>query len=485
LLNQGIGLLLAFGFQAFISRTCGAAALGAITLFLSWLGILSVLTVPGLEGALVYFLPRFEHDLDARRYVIQRSLVLAGAASFAVAAMFAVSGLRPLAWIGLPAAPRAAFCVCILSISAARLLDAVLLGLKDAPALGYFNNVRTVARFVFCLPVLFYPGARWSILFYAITCECTLTLLLRYFSIKRRYPGLLSLRPAVAPAQAVKKLFGAAIILPMLGICAIDTVYPLLDKAVLGVMVPLALVGIYRISDAVAGLNTMFVSPFLAFWPFISQLHGQRRLDELRKVYRSVTLLIIALMIPFTLALIEFSPSILSLFGRMFATQGRTIFRVLAFGTAIDAIAGPANAVLKLTGHIRLSFLINTALLVVYLGLTIVLAKHFGILGAAMAKTVVTVVGNTSSVIANRMLLRVFPYTSKHAWLLLGGVAVLCSRWALFPISAGLRGQALAGFIQAAVFSGFALVILRRQIPPLLLNIRLSLQAGSGAHAIN
>jgi O-antigen/teichoic acid export membrane protein len=467
-LNQGIGLLLAFGIQAFISRTCGADALGAVTLFLSWLGILSVITVPGLEGTLVYFLPRFEHDLASRRHVIQRFLGLTGAVSFAVATVVAVSGGRLLALIGLPATARAALCLCILVFSTGKLLDAVLLGLKDAPALGYFNNVRTVARFVFCLPVLLFPGARWSILFYAIVLECTLSLLLRYISIRRRYPGLLILKPAAAPTLARQNKIGGAIILPMLGISAIDTVYPLLDKAVLGMMVPLTLVGIYRIADAVAALNSMFVSPFIAFWPYISQLHEQKRLDELRESYRSVTLLIIALMVPFTLALVELSPSILSLFGRLFASQGRTIFMVLAFGTAIDAIAGPAGAVLKLTGHARLSFCINTGLLVLYLWLTVALAKNYGILGAAIAKMVVTVVGNVSNVIANRILLHVFPYTWKHAGMLLAGIAILCSRWALFPSAAGLGGQALAGFIQAATFISVTLVLLRREIVPQL-----------------
>lgn len=475
-LNQGIGLLLAFGFQAFISRTCGAAALGAITLFLSWVGILSVLTVPGLDGTLVYFLPRLEHDLAARRYVIQSSLALAGAASFATAAVFAVCGLRLLAWIGLPATARAAFCLCILVFSAGKLLDAILLGLKDAPAIGFFNNVRTIARFVFCLPVLRYPGALWSILFYAVALECALALVLRYLSIQKRYPGLLSLRPAAAPAHAARNDFGAAIILPMLGISAIDTVYPLLDKAVLGTMVSLALLGVYRISDSVAALNTMFVSPFIAFWPHISQLHGQKRLPELRESYRSVTLVIIALMVPFTLALVELSPFVLSLFGRLFAAQGRTIFLVLALGSAIDAIAGPAGAVLKLTGHSRLSLAINTAWLVLYFGLTVFLARRYGILGAAIAKTAVTVMGNSANVIANGTLLKVFPYTWKHAWLLMAGAVVLGARWALFPSCAGVGGQALAGFIQAAAFSGFALFLLRRQIAPLLLNIRLWLQ---------
>jgi O-antigen/teichoic acid export membrane protein len=255
----------------------------------------------------------------------------------------------------------------------------------------------------------------------------------------------------------------------MLGISIIDTVYPLLDKAVLGVMVPLALVGIYRIGDVVAGINSMFVSPFIAFWPYISQLHGQKRLEDLRDAYRTITLFIIALMIPFSLLLVELSPMVLSIFGPAFASQGRNIFLVLAFGTAVDAIAGPAGAVLKLTGHAQLSLTINTIWLLLYLGLTVLLVRHYGILGAAMAKMISTVFGNLANLAANRFLLGVFPYTAKHAWLLSAALVILVTRWFLFPAHPGVRGQFIAGFAEAAVFSAFSAFLLKDQIRRILI----------------
>jgi O-antigen/teichoic acid export membrane protein len=173
-------------------------------------------------------------------------------------------------------------------------------------------------------------------------------------------------------------------------------------------------------------------------------------------------------MLPFSLLLVELSPTILSFFGPTFVGQGKSIFLVLAFGTAIDAIAGPAGAVLKLTGHSRLSFSINTVWLVVYLGLTIALTRRYGILGAAIAKTTSTVLGNLVNVIANRLLLNVLPYTLRHAWLLIAGAAILAARWLMFPGVSSTAGQALAGMIQAAAFSVFAFFVLRRQIAGIL-----------------
>lgn len=476
--NQCIGVLLAFGFQAFLSRACGADALGAVTLFTSWLGILSVLTVPGLEGSVIYLLPRLEGDALASRRTLRQCIRVVGAASIAVAAIVALAGPRFFSRVGLPDQARAAFCIALIAFSGGKLLDAVFLGFKDAPAQGFFNNIRTIARLLFCLPVLLYP-ARWTILFCAIASECVLVLVLRYLWLRRRYPALTGITSIPCQPDESSRRPLAAIALPMLGISVIETVYPLLDKAVLGLMVPLALIGIYRIGDAVAGINSMFVSPFVAFWPYISQLHGQKRLDDLRDSYRTITLFIIVVMIPFSLLLVELSPLILSIFGPAFVSQGRNIFLVLAFGTAIDAIAGPAGAVLKLTGHARLSLTINTAWLVVYLGLTVILARHYGILGAAIAKMISTVFGNLANLTANRLLLGVFPYSLRHAWLLLVAVAIFSARWLLFPTYPGLGGQLLAGFVEAALFIAFSAFLLRTQIRRLIPQLRLWLQQGS------
>lgn len=475
-LFQCLGVLLGFGFQAFVSRACGADALGAVTLFLSWLGILSVLTIPGLEGSLVYFLPRLEEDGPAIRRILRQCLAVAVAASFLVTAAVALAGPRWFARLGLPAQARPFLCIALLAYSVGKLLDAAFLGFKDAPAQGYFNNIRTVARFLLCLPVLLVPSARWPILFAAVAGECLFSLLWRILRMRRRYPLLAGLAPIPRCGPIASRRALAAIALPMLGVSIIDTVYPLLDKAVLGVMVPLAMLGIYRIGDAVASVNSMFVSPFVAFWPYISQLHGQKRLYDLRDAYRTITLFIIVVMMPFALLLVELSPTVLSLFGPAFVSQGRDIFLVLALGTAIDAVAGPAGAVLKLTGHARASLTINTAWLALYLGLTILLTRHYGILGAAIGKMIATILGNLANLTANRLLLGVFPYTAKHALLLLAAAAVLAARWSLLPAHLRIAGQCLAGSLQAIALLSISALILNREIRSLLPQIQLWMQ---------
>ena len=81
--------------------------------------------------------------------------------------------------------------------------------------------------------------------------------------------------------------------LPMFGISIVDSLYPFLDKAILGAMLPLECVAIYRVAESVASLNSVFVSPFIAFWPYISKLYSEERLDELRDAYRSINLIIV------------------------------------------------------------------------------------------------------------------------------------------------------------------------------------------------
>jgi O-antigen/teichoic acid export membrane protein len=461
---QGLGIVCAFGLQAFLSRVSGVATLGAYTLFVSWIGILSALTVPGLEGTLVYFLPRYEKDAGSRRRVVLWCLT-------AVCILSAVSALvifavhhRAFPWAGLPTDTQTAFACSLAVFSIGKLLDAVFLGMGDAPLMGYFNIFRIVLRFVLCLPLFFHPSAPWSLVFYAVTVEGILTVGFRLLKIHALYPELLNSRKGESSALRLSGRNILAVSLPMFGIGIIDAVYPFLDKAILGTMVSLDNVGIYRISDSLASLNTVFVYPFIAFWPFISKLFTENKLDELRNAYKNITLVIIAAMLPFSLVLIETSEFSLSLFGHGFAAAGKTALIILACGTMIDAIAGPAGAVMKMTKHSRLSFFINFVLLITYLGLSIVLIRKFGLIGAAMAKTAVAILGNGSNVLANYLLIDIFPYTAKHALLLAWGALIMMARY-LLPVPAmGVVAHFVTAGFEAILFLLVAVPLLRKQI---------------------
>jgi O-antigen/teichoic acid export membrane protein len=465
---QGLGLLLGFGLQVFISHTCGATGMGGYTLFISWLAMLSVLTVPGMEGALVYFLPRFERDIDSRRKVLRVCLSTIAVTSLLSAAVVLAAADRILLLIGLPSGTSRAFAIAIIFFSVGKLLDAVFLGMKDAQLIGYFNVIRTILRFIFCLPILLYPKASWTILFYGVACECVVTVGLRFGSLRRRYPNLLKIDRGLKTKSELRAKEVFAISVPMCGINVIEVAYPCLDKAILGFMVPLALVGIYKASESIASLNSLFVSPFVAFWPYISKLFAENRLDELRNAYQNVTLVIIALMIPFSLALVELSGVALSIFGHSFVVQGTTVLLVLAFGSAIDAIAGPAGAVLRMTKHSRIALVINVTLIIVYCGLALVLTKEYGVLGAAVARTVTVVLGNVVNVTANHLLIGIFPYTIKHAWLLGCGVSILAIRTFSPTLAIGVGGHCIVALVEVTAFVLCAALTLRVELKQIM-----------------
>jgi O-antigen/teichoic acid export membrane protein len=479
---QGLGILLSFGLQAFISRTCGAAGLGGYALFISWLGILSIITVPGLEGTLVYYLPRYENDPFCRRKVVRVCLVIVGTISLLVAFLLLVAGDQVFRWAGLPSNAMLAFILSIISFSFGKLFDALFLGMKDASAAGYFNVVRTILRLLLCLPILFFPKEGWVFVLFSVACEGYMTLLLRFRKVYKYYPELLGTDKIEKSGESLDSKAILTNSAPMFGISLTDGLYPFLDKAILGAMLPLGAVGIYRVSESVASLNSVFVSPFVAFWPYISKLYNENRMEELCDAYRSINLLIITLMIPVSLVLIEISGWVLSLFGPVFALYGRTVFMILALGCVVDAIAGPAGAVLKMTKHSRLSVIINTVLLIVYIALCIALTKRFGLIGIATAKSVVMILGNVTNVTANYMLLKIFPYTWKHAWLL--GLGVM-----IFTVTSITQGSGLhvgSMFIISAVevilFACMAAIVLKSHIKRIVEFVR-KLLSGDNAVA--
>jgi len=187
-------------------------------------------------------------------------------------------------------------------------------------------------------------------------------------------------------------------------------------------------------------------------------------MDELRDAYRGITLIIIVLMIPFTLALIEVSGFILSLFGHNFAVYGKTAFLILTFGCVADAIAGPAGAVLRLTRHSRLSLGINTILTIVYVGLSLTLVQRYGLLGVAIAKSFVLVLANWANLIANYFLMRIFPYSWKHAQLLGLGVLILTGASIAHRSGIGTMAHFFFAIGEITVFAGVASLVVRSQI---------------------
>jgi O-antigen/teichoic acid export membrane protein len=118
--------------------------------------------------------------------------------------------------------------------------------------------------------------------------------------------------------------------------------------------------------------------------PQIAALHSQKRLKELLNATKKITLLMVVLGGVPALVLFIFAGQVLSFLGPEFP-RGATALRILLIGQMFNLGTGPVGGFMVMTGLERLSFrnaLVGTGIVAV---LTLLLAPHWGINGAAVA----------------------------------------------------------------------------------------------------
>lgn len=465
---QVLSISLNFIFQALITNNFGASTFGTITLFISWIGILSTFTVPGIDASMVYLLPRYEKDKKNQSRIVSMSLKIVITIS-AVFFVIIIKGKGFLEVIGLPHYLRYIFALSILLFSISKIIDAILLGHKVVTTESYYNAIRNFLRTFFCLSILLFPKGDDLYLFLAICTELVLTAILRILRLARFQHNLSQINTA-GPTIGINKLILTT--LPMFGIGLVNNLYQYLDKAILGATLSIALVGIYKVSESVASLNSVFVTPFVAFWPYISRFYSENRLDKLQDIYRSITLLILCLIIPFSLCIVELSDFLLSIFGVSFIGQGKTILYILILGTFVDALTGPAGAILKMTKYARVSLVVSTIMMILFVALSFIFIRLFGLVGAAIAKASIMILENMINMTLNAIFLKVWPLTKNHFALLTIGLCIFCTRFLYVKYGAHIISPWILAPLQALIFYFFAAVVLRPQTNKILTLIK-------------
>jgi len=458
---QAMSILLGFGIQAIITNFWGASIFGTYTIFISWIGLSSILTVPGLDTSVVFLLPRNSEDFSNQRRIIifcfKTVLLLSAVVIFLLLAF----GYKFLPLIGLPINASILLGIGIILFSVSKLIDSFLLGLKDSSAASYYGIARNGLRILFCVIILIFPGDIQTLIMVAVILECAITLLMKIQRLKKNHSEILYSAPKSIPLSAASII---AITIPLFGSGIIGNAYPYLDKAIMGALLPAAMVGIYKVAESLAGMNSVFVSPFISFWPYISKYYSEGRIDKLEEDYRTITLVIMTIAIPFSICFFELSGFFLSLFGAGFVEKGRTILIILMISSFVDAITGPAGAIMKMTRYSRLSFIVNSVALVLYVGMSPFLIRKYGIVGIAVVKCIAIVFENIANIILNAFLLKVFPYTKTHLKLFMSGIMILTIRlvyakWILFHFTPWV-----VVVVEGLVFALLAVFILRRQL---------------------
>ena len=158
-------------------------------------------------------------------------------------------------------------------------------------------------------------------------------------------------------------------------------------------------VGIYRIAFKIAALITFaqFAINSIAA-PMFSSFKAKKDMQGLRKMVRNIGYLNLLISGPAFLFIILFPNFLLELFGSEFS-EGVLPLIILAIGTVINALCGPVMYLLNMTGKERSARNIIIIASLINIALNYYLIPQYGLMGAAYATSISTVIWNALAVI--------------------------------------------------------------------------------------
>lgn len=381
----GTGFLFLFTLvsRVAIARGYSGTEWGEFSLGVALTGLLSVVTLMGLDQATARMLS-FEREPAVRRAILVKGVGLS-VTSGALASLALFLLAVPLA--SLFHAPGFAPVVELLSVAlgfsvAGLMLAAVFQGLEDAFPNALFNQILTPGLFV--LSVVVAVLFRWNFLAVIVGYTASSGAALAGFAVYavRRLPKLV---PTVSgPAPPVPQLwhFAAA----LWGVGALYYVTAFFDTLVLGLFRPLLAVGLYS-----AGINLARVllignnALTFIYLPVAARLARDRKIESMRSTYLAGTRWINLLTTPVML-LFCFLPaaSLTAVYGPGFGA-GAPALAILAAASFASIVVGPANATLAGLGETRWLLLSTLVSAGINTGLSLTLIPTYGLMGAAAA----------------------------------------------------------------------------------------------------
>lgn len=167
----------------------------------------------------------------------------------------------------------------------------------------------------------------------------------------------------------------------------------------LGSIVGSEAAGIYDVARRMAMLvSLVLIAINMPLGPIIADLHVRGEAERLQAVLVKSARVAAALSCLIAFALIGFGPWILRLMGEEF-TAGLPVLTVLCLGGILNAAAGSVALVLNMTGHERETLKGVGIAAVTNLLLNALLIPHWGILGAGVASALSTLLWNVLLVI--------------------------------------------------------------------------------------
>lgn len=184
--------------------------------------------------------------------------------------------------------------------------------------------------------------------------------------------------------------------IPMFLIASLGFILNRTDILILGIMMDTSQAGIYAVASRIASLilfGTFAVNAIVA--PIIAKLYTEGKIDELQRIIKRSTRGLIAYALPACIGLLLLGGKFLGLFGSEFV-EGRTALVILTAANTLTAFFGTVMYIMMMTNNQNPAAMIMLGVTILNAIMNIMLIPILGIMGAALATGLSTVIWNLS-----------------------------------------------------------------------------------------
>ncbi len=417
----GLGANYLYGI--YVARQLGAETFGLYSIGLSLFNLLAILSVMGLDSAVLHFVPgawahgRERAARSALRGALRVGLLTGGGAAILLWAAGDILSHDVFSEAGLAGA-LPFFAVAVPAHALGTILLSGLQALHDVKWRMLVKYVSEPAVKFALTAALIWAGWALSGVLTGFVAALWLSVLLGWLALRRR---MAAARPAVQGQEDGEVATGTVVkyATPLLAGMVFNVIASRSDILLLGYFLPASEAGIYAAALQTAGIIVIVlqsVESIIAAPLSESLAHG--RMEETRNIYRLSLRWAVIIGAPLVLVATLWPAEILGVFGHAFR-DGATAFMVLALAQFVNLATGSANYVLLLSGRSRVVMLNEVVNGTFQVALNLYLIPRYGIVGAALALLLSVTMVNVLRLFQVRRYLGVQPYD----WVLLKPVA--------------------------------------------------------------
>lgn len=406
---KSFGLGIAFIFNIILGRILNPELYGEYTMYLTYSSVFSIITILGMDRNLIKEVARYEGDRPKEKALLKFSTQISLLITIAVAGVLVL--LR--SFIGFSNYGLLLLLSMIVIRSMIAILDGYLQGKGNVVQVTLLNSVvNNVLKMIFFVVLVLFKVDNLNAALFSFVLSEIVTIILKSTQILKKLTIINSSKFILKSEE--KRTF-VKYSLTVALISGIGLMLQNVDKIMISAYLDLNRVGIYKVAQNYVSLISVFVTPFIAFWPVISKLFNENNIGQIEIEMKRIVRIVIYLVIPMFFIFLFLGSDLLTIFGEAYATEeAKLVLIILSFSFLIDAISGPIGSILTMTKYAKFALYNNIASVLINITLNLVLIGRYGIIGVAFATGISIIANNLISIIEVKLLLGIFSYDYRN-----------------------------------------------------------------------